>query len=521
MIMKAAEYIKVAPQDISLSPVRPGAQLLQRKCACGGTPGTSGECENCGRKREAASLQRATDHRLSFNSRRSEVPLIVHDVLRSPGQPLDAETRAFMEPRFGHDFSNVRVHTDSSAAASASAVNSLAYAVGQNVVFGAGQYGPGTTEGRRLLAHELSHTIQQRHVTNAAPSEQLSLAPSESSHEREAESASRSLGPNFVRTKSPRCVQRKTWDTLPVYEERPEVMAGETPAGLTARIARCVGIWETNRGGTDPAPRESALDTVAGVHASMATIEQATMTYAITQLKSHKDLRDMATPPLTMVELNAAEARCIAVVTLLGLVAAASAAGQSHAAFITANAAAITATGLSNADVQTMFNAVTLKSTLDTAHTNVDAAGTTAKAAAAAAGKTPKKQASEEKKAKAKALKDEIAAIPAADRLGLGEGSLKAYINKPANWGENRAGWQRKAVNAMAGDVGRRIESVAISRGGTALAIPAIRSRVDAQFARKPVPSTEQIVKTVAQQNNPGEANYGQHVWETYQRLYP
>src|SRR5438067_352922 len=520
--MKTSLHVRTKAAPVpSFRPVWGG--LLQCKCACGGELGPTGKCEACRKKKPQSRVGNlpapsSLNHRPSTGS---QAPPIVHEVLRSPGRPLDSSTQAFMEPRFGHDFSQVRLHTDDRAAKSALAVNALAYTVGRDVVFAAGRYRPGTAEGRRLLAHELTHTIQQRHAPKAERSEEISLGPPESFNEREAESASKNFGTNFVRITSPQCIQRKTWDTLPVYEERPEILAGQTPAGLTARIARCVGIWETNRGGTDPAPRESALDTVAGVHASMATIEQATMTYAITQLKSHKDLRDLATPPLTMAELNAAEARCIAVVTLLGLVAAASAAGQTHAAFITANAAAITASGLSNADVQTMFSAVTLKSTLDTAHTNVDSAGTTAKATAAAAGKTPKKQASEEKKAKAKALKDEIAAIPAADRLGLGKGSLKAYINKPANWGENRAGWQRKAVNAMAGDVGRRIESIAISRGGTALAIPAIRSRVDAQFARKPVPSTEQIVKTVAQQNNPGEANYGQHVWEIYQRLYP
>ena len=92
----------------------------------------------------------------------SGAPPIVQDVLRSPGQPLDAATRAFMEPRFGHDFSQVRVHADTKAADSARAVNALAYTVGRDIVFGAGQYAPGTSEGKRLLGHELVHTAQQR-----------------------------------------------------------------------------------------------------------------------------------------------------------------------------------------------------------------------------------------------------------------------------------------------------------------------------------------------------------------------
>jgi hypothetical protein len=94
-------------------------------------------------------------------SQLSAVPPIVREVLRSPGQPLDAETRAFMEPRFGHDFSRVRVHTDGAAAESARAVNAFAYTVGRDVVFEAGEYAPSTWIGRNLLAHELTHTIQQ------------------------------------------------------------------------------------------------------------------------------------------------------------------------------------------------------------------------------------------------------------------------------------------------------------------------------------------------------------------------
>ena len=90
------------------------------------------------------------------------VPSVVHDVLRAPGQPLDAATRVFMEPRFGHDFSSVRVHTDDRAAESARAVNALAYTVGRNVVFDAGQYQPRTSPGQRLLAHELTHVLQQQ-----------------------------------------------------------------------------------------------------------------------------------------------------------------------------------------------------------------------------------------------------------------------------------------------------------------------------------------------------------------------
>lgn len=88
-------------------------------------------------------------------------PAIVSDVLASSGQPLDAATRGFMAPRFGRDFANVRIHTGERAARSAAAVGAKAYTVGQNIVFGDGQYAPRSDGGARLLAHELTHTIQQ------------------------------------------------------------------------------------------------------------------------------------------------------------------------------------------------------------------------------------------------------------------------------------------------------------------------------------------------------------------------
>jgi hypothetical protein len=86
--------------------------------------------------------------------------------LRSPGQPLDAASRAYFEPRFGLDFSGVRIHSDARAAASAADVHSLAYTFGKNIVFRSGFYAPGTLEGRRLIAHELAHVVQQGHGTD-------------------------------------------------------------------------------------------------------------------------------------------------------------------------------------------------------------------------------------------------------------------------------------------------------------------------------------------------------------------
>jgi Peptidase M15 len=298
---------------------------------------------------------------------------------------------------------------------------------------------------------------------------------------------------------------------------RPEQLTAEE---LTARIARCIGIWETNRGKDNPAPKESSLDTVSGIHASMATIEQATMPYAITALRNNKALRDRANPPLTVKELTAADARAAAVPSLLSTVAAAWAQGRAPDDFIAANHALITATGLSDDDVRTMFRAEGLKNTLAKAHSDIEAAERAAREKAAVQNRTEKEQAAAARSARQSTLKAAIDAIAAADRLGLGEGSLRAYINTAANWGENRAAWQRKAVDNMPDNVGGRIETVAVSDHGTALAIPTIRSRVDAELAKVPVPSTEDIVRAVAQKNNPHEPDYGLHVWQTYRRLY-
>ncbi|MEQ1903080.1 MAG: DUF4157 domain-containing protein [Pirellulaceae bacterium] len=188
--------------------------ILQRKCAACSTGTISGgKCQECENKKRV--LQRKS----SNNAEHSQVPPIVHDVLNSSGRPLDAATRAFFEPRFGPDFSRVpvssalpqmspdsltvgepadvyereadriadsimmkekqenktlsanedakldlsavRIHTDARAAESAREVNALAYTLGNNIVFGAGQFAPETQNGRRLLAHELTHVAQQ------------------------------------------------------------------------------------------------------------------------------------------------------------------------------------------------------------------------------------------------------------------------------------------------------------------------------------------------------------------------
>ena len=96
-------------------------------------------------------------------------PPIVQDVISSHGQPLDPEIRSFFEPRFGHDFSRVKVHTDSKADRSALALNARAYTFGKDIIFGKGQYTPQTGEGKRILAHELTHVVQQEATATNEP----------------------------------------------------------------------------------------------------------------------------------------------------------------------------------------------------------------------------------------------------------------------------------------------------------------------------------------------------------------
>ena len=142
---------------------RPGQRvdLLQRQCrSCGQHIMAGNQCSHC-QKTQAPLQGRTTD-----GARPALIPPIVDDVVRSPGQPLDATTRSQMESRFGHDFSQVRVHADERAGASAQAVSARAYTVKHNVVFGAGQYAPGTATGQRLLAHELAHVVQQQGLTS-------------------------------------------------------------------------------------------------------------------------------------------------------------------------------------------------------------------------------------------------------------------------------------------------------------------------------------------------------------------
>jgi Domain of unknown function (DUF4157) len=180
-----------APAVSTGTPARPvlsavRAPMLQRACACGAVPGRGGKCADCEDKEKKRPMQRAAD---GGGAAPSAVPASVSRTVQSPGQSLDAGTRAAMEPRFGRDFSSVRVHTDTEAAESARAVNARAYTVGQDIAFASGQYQPSTAEGAGLLAHELAHTVQQSGFHRAVRDGSPIVASENDALEREAASA--------------------------------------------------------------------------------------------------------------------------------------------------------------------------------------------------------------------------------------------------------------------------------------------------------------------------------------------
>lgn len=216
-----------AGQAQSFSPV--GTGILQRKYTLSNTPGLVKDRPE--RDEEGLTLQRSpVDH-----AGPATAPHIVHEVLRSQGQMLDPATRTFMESRFGHDFSRVRVHTDAKAAESARAVNAQAYTVGSDIVFGVGQYISETKQGKKLLTHELVHTVQQAHSSKSLHNS-LTMNDPRSSAEQEANAASRAVtqGQRFIVTSRENTgVSRHPSDDE--MTERGRRQASRQPPGATAR----------------------------------------------------------------------------------------------------------------------------------------------------------------------------------------------------------------------------------------------------------------------------------------------
>lgn len=155
--------------------------VLQRQCSCGRHSGAGGECDACRRKTAAA---------LGESAASSSIPATVHQVLQSPGQPLDPAARSVMEPRFGRDFSGVRVHADAAASHSSRELGAAAYTVGNHIAFQVDRYNPSSAEGRHLLAHELAHVAQHQRTGIASGAAKAVSDPSDGA-EREASAAAR------------------------------------------------------------------------------------------------------------------------------------------------------------------------------------------------------------------------------------------------------------------------------------------------------------------------------------------
>jgi hypothetical protein len=168
----------------------------------------------------------------------------VHQVLSSPGQPLDPSAREFMEPRFGQDFSQVRVHADSVAQESARAVNALAYTVGQDIVFAAGQYAPQTHSGQKLIAHELGHTIQQ-HDLPSGISGNLVLEDKHSPLEQDAAANASQIMSPAMTSRSSRLLSSKASLAMLAREPAPECKTKYTQATSFQQIIDLVRAAES------------------------------------------------------------------------------------------------------------------------------------------------------------------------------------------------------------------------------------------------------------------------------------
>ena len=140
----------------SVSSVQTAGGLLQRRCACGQHTGGA-ECPRCRQSHSSPSREDLP------------VPSIVRDVLRSGGQPLEADTLEYMESRFGRDFSHVRVHTGPPATEAARAIDADAFAAGEDIFFARGNPSSNSPDARRFLAHELAHVVQSYEGKTGGP----------------------------------------------------------------------------------------------------------------------------------------------------------------------------------------------------------------------------------------------------------------------------------------------------------------------------------------------------------------
>jgi hypothetical protein len=160
-------------------------------------------------------------------------PPSVHEVLRSPGQPLEPATRRFMEQRFGHDFSGVRVHTNDRAEQSTREVNALAYTVGNHIVFRKDYYRPQSILGRSVLTHELTHVVQQKRTN---PLSDVSFIKGMPSQRLEAEANSAAV--QYYQSPAGR-LSAQAGVVAPAVQTLGPLAVGGIAAGVIAALAAC------------------------------------------------------------------------------------------------------------------------------------------------------------------------------------------------------------------------------------------------------------------------------------------
>jgi hypothetical protein len=167
----------------------PDQPTVHRKCNCEGGGASCPACEE-----EEVEQAKGIHRKAEPSSDGSQS--VQHDFLHSmgPGQPLDPSTRGFMESHFGYDFGKVRVHTDDQAAESARSIHARAYTLDHDVVFDSGAYAPKSSEGKKLLAHELTHVVQQSH---ASTGKQLQRAPDQTAPTTEDPAQKQKSEPGF------------------------------------------------------------------------------------------------------------------------------------------------------------------------------------------------------------------------------------------------------------------------------------------------------------------------------------
>jgi hypothetical protein len=230
-----------SPLVVKSTQMGAGPAPIRRKCGC------SGPADKCSAGKAAGSLQTV------------KAPPSVHGVLSGGGEPLDAAARAYMEPRFGFDFSRVRIHSDAAAARSANDIQALAYTINHSIAFSSGSYAPGTFSGRRLLAHELAHVIQQQAAPAFARGE-LAVGSANDAAEADAErgadaalsgkgagASQPKLSSAAVIRRTPAPVATETWTTQQdIGEERDAKPPLQFSAGnhsvtmnVTRRFKRC------------------------------------------------------------------------------------------------------------------------------------------------------------------------------------------------------------------------------------------------------------------------------------------